>query len=384
MDNKTHAALEKQNPWWFNREFDTGIARLSNYPQILKYLKTPEILLLVGARRTGKSTLLFQIIKHLNTKPEAILFVNLDEPLFQNEADNPSFLSELIEEYTIQHKDISRFYIFLDEVQNYNHWTSTVKALYDTKRNLKVILTGSTSALLHASAITKLSGRYFHVDIHPLSFKEFLTFNHVTKATTLETKQHANEYLRYGAFPRVVLEEKKSLKQEILKNYFQTIYLKDIIYPHNLRNNQDVFDLLYFVISNVGKPVSYGRIAKTLGISTDTVKEYLGYAEESYLIYSLRKYDPSVRKQLANPKKLYCLDTGLVSAVSFQFSENKGHLMENLVYMYLRGGGREVFYHKNIFLHSDIKLLDCGNKCSVLIFYNREQLPHSPAYNDKR
>src|SRR3989338_4480126 len=109
MDNKTRAALEKQNPWWFDREFDTGIARLSNYPQILKYLKTPEVLLLVGARRTGKSTLLFQIIKHLNTKPEAILFVNLDEPLFQNEADNPSFLSELIEEYTLQHKDISRF-----------------------------------------------------------------------------------------------------------------------------------------------------------------------------------------------------------------------------------------------------------------------------------
>ena len=84
-----------------------------------------------------------------------------------------------------------------------------------------------------------------------------------------------------------------------------------------------------------------------MGISTDTVKEYLGYAEESYLIYSLRKYDPSVRKQFANPKKLYCLDTGLVSAVSFQFSENKGHLMENLVYMYLRGDGREIFYHKN-------------------------------------
>lgn len=346
MDEKIRAALEKQNPWWFDKPFETGIERLSEYPLILNYLKTPEILLLVGARRTGKSTLLFQMIKHLDVKPEAILFINLDEPLFQKEADNPSFLGELIEEYMLRHKDVKRFYVFVDEVQNSHYWTSTVKTLYDAKKNAKIILTGSTSSLLHSSAITKLSGRYFHVDIHPLSFKEYLTFNHIAKATILERKQHTNKYLQYGAFPRVVLEKDELLKQEILKNYFQTIYLKDIIYPHNLRNNQDVFDLLYFIISNIGKPFSYGRIGRVLGVSTDTVKEYLGYAEESYLIYSLMKYDSSVKKQIANPKKLYCLDTGLVSALSFRFSENKGHLMENLVYMTLRRGKGEIFYHK--------------------------------------
>ncbi len=346
MDDKTRAALEIQNPWWFGKNYEHGIDRLQNYPRLLKYLRTPEILLLVGARRTGKSTLLFQLVRHLDTKPEAILFVNLDEPLFQMQADNPSFLTEVVEEYMLQHRGIEKFYILIDEVQNYAHWIPAVKTLHDTKRNAKIILTGSTSALLHASAITRLSGRYFHVDIHPLSFGEYLAFNAVTRATMLEKKQRAQDYLRYGAFPRVVLERDADLKQEILKNYFQTIYLKDIIYPHNLRNNRDVFDLLYFIISNIGKPFSYGTIAQTLGISTDTVKEYLGYAEESYLLYSLRKYDPSVRKQLANPRKMYCLDTGLVSAVSFQFSENKGRLMENLVYTTLRRRGEEVFYHR--------------------------------------
>ncbi len=96
-----------------------------------------------------------------------------------------------------------------------------------------------------------------------------------------------------------------------------------------------MFDLLYFLISNIGKNFSYSNIAKTLGIAVEIVKEYIGCAENSYLIYTLTKYDASVKKQLANPKKIYCLDTGLVNSISFRFSENKGRLIENLVYMSL-------------------------------------------------
>lgn len=346
MNTQTRAALEKQNPWWFGKPFDTGINRLDFYPHLLKYLEAPEVLLLLGARRTGKSTLLLQIIKHLNVKPEAVLFINLDEPLFQSRAEDPAFLSELIEDYMLQHKDIGLFYLFIDEVQNYNHWVHTVKTLHDTCKNVRIVLTGSTSGLLQKTVITRLSGRYFHVIIRPLSFAEYLTFKGVQKASLLEKKQHAQEYLKYGAFPRVVLEKDEVLVQELLKTYFQTIYLKDIIFPHNLRNNRDVFDLLYFVISNIGRPFSYTKIAEALGLATDTVKEYLGYAEEAYLVFPVTKYDPSVRRQLANQKKFYCLDTGLVSAVSFRFSENKGWLLENLVCMTLKRRDGELFYHK--------------------------------------
>ncbi len=136
------------------------------------------------------------------------------------------------------------------------------------------------------------------------------------------------------------------MKQEILKNCFQTIYLKDIIYPNNIRNNRDVFDLLYFAISNIGKSFSYSSIGKTLGIASETVKEYLWYAESSYLLYTLTKYDVSVKKQLANPKKLYCLDTGLANSVSNRLSENRGRLLENLVCTALRRKNKEIYYHK--------------------------------------
>jgi len=349
MDENAKIALERQNPWWFEKEFDTGIDRFPWYPGITKYMKAREVLLLLGARRTGKSTLVYQIIKNLlnnKTPPEAILFINLDEPLFQSKSKDPVYLTEIIEYYLASKKSVSTLYLFIDEIQNHDYWVQTIKTLYDTRKNIKIILTGSTSTLLQKEISTRLSGRYFHIIVYPLSFREYISFNRLQKPTTIEKLQYFNDYLEFGAFPRVVLEADKDLKQELLKNYFQTIYLKDIIYPNNLRNNKDVFDLLYFLISNIGKNFSYSNIAKTLDIAVETVKEYIGFAENSYLLYTLTKYDASVKKQFANPKKIYCLDTGLVNSISFRFSENKGRLIENLVYMSLIKEKKEIYYHK--------------------------------------
>lgn len=346
MEKKIQNALEKQNPWWFGKKFDAGIPRLEYYSNLLKFLKTKEISLILGARRTGKSTLLYQLIKILNVSPESVLFINLDEPLFQSRSDDPEFLRNLIEEYTLQRKDVKKFYVFIDEIQNYDYWVQTLKMSHDTSSNLKFILTGSTSTLISDRMSTRLSGRYFSTIIYPLSFREFLDFNSTGKLRIVEKKQYLQKYLKYGSFPRVVLEKDVSLKRETLKNYFQTIYLKDIIYPYKIKNNKDVFDLLYFILSNAGKAFSYNNVGKILNISDETVKEYLRYAEQAYLLYSVNKFDYSVKKQLANPKKIYCIDTGLVNNLSFQFSENKGRLLENLVFITLRRKHDAVYYHK--------------------------------------
>ena len=359
MDESVRIALEKQNPWWFQRRYDTGIPRLQYYPQLEKYMKTSEILLMLGARRTGKSTLLFQLVSSLKVDAEAILFINMDQPLFQSKADDPTFLGNLIEEYLLQHSGIKKFYVFIDEIQNYTYWVQTMKVIHDMNKQIKCILTGSTSALLKDAASTRLSGRYLVSTICPLSFVEFLQFSDVQKPSVLQKKQLVSKYLQFGGFPRVVLEHDTGMKQEILKNYFQTIYLKDIVYPHRLRNNKDVFDLLYFVLSNVGRPFSFAKMAKTMGVATDTVKEYVFYAEQSYLLHAVYKYDFSVHKQLVNPRKLYCVDTGLVNAVSFQFSENKGMLIENLVFTHLVRQQKEIFYHREFY---ECDFLICENK----------------------
>lgn len=319
------------------------------YPKLTKYLGTREILLLTGARRIGKSTLAYQIIRKLldnNVPPEEILFINLDEPLFQSKSKDPTYLTEIIEHHLALQKPLT-LYLFIDEIQNYDYWIQTIKMLFDTITNIKIILTGSTFGLLKKEMSIRLSGRYFSIPVHPLSFSEYLSFNNVHKLTIVEKLQYFNNYLEFGAYPRIVLEKNNELKQEILSKYFQTIYLKDIIYPNNLRNNRDVFNLLYFIISNIAKPFSYSKIAKILNITNETVKEYLNCAEDSYLIYILTKYDKSVKKQTINPKKIYCLDTGLVNSVSFKFSENRGRLLENLVHMTLKRQYREIYYHKD-------------------------------------
>jgi len=346
MEQQVQIALEKQNPWWAGKLFDTGVPRLKNYPLLEKYVQTSEILLILGARRTGKSTLVYQLIDKLKVIPESVLFINLDEPLFQSKTEDPSFLSNLIEEYMIQHEHVQKFYVCIDEVQNYRHWIQTIKTLHDVNKKIKFVLTGSTSSLLKNTASTRLSGRYFTATIFPLSFKEFLEFSELQKNTILQKQQAVSRYVHFGGFPRVVLEKDELLKQDLLKSYFQTIYLKDIIFPHNIRSNNDIFDLLYFILSNVGTPFSYNKMAKSLSISTDTVKEYISYAEQSYLLYSVLKYDHSVRKQIANPRKIYAVDTGLVNSISFKFSENRGRLIENLVFMALIKNQKEVFYHK--------------------------------------
>lgn len=122
MDNNIRISLENQNPWWFHRSFDSGIPRLENFPAILRYMKTREILILVGARRSGKSTLLFQMIQSLikDEDPESILFLNMDEPLFQTKSEEPELLNIIIQEYTASN---NLKYVFIDEIQNYKYWS---------------------------------------------------------------------------------------------------------------------------------------------------------------------------------------------------------------------------------------------------------------------
>lgn len=372
MEQLIEEVLEKQNPGWFGKSYSTSIPRLHYYPRLAKYMGTEEILLILGARRTGKSTLIYQLISSLEL-PEneamSVLYINLDEPVFQSRSESAVLLSGIIEDHIAATKK-ERYYIFLDEVQNFRYWTQTLKTLYDTDKRLKFVLTGSTSSLLKKKTITRLSGRYLSVTVFPLTFKEYLDFKGLKRLTSGEKKLEFEEYLKHGSFPRISLEGDNDIKEELLKNYYETIYLKDIIFPHKLRNNRDVINLLYFIISNVGKPFSYNSIANVLGISADTVKEYLSYAEDSYLLYSIKKFDYSLRKQLANPKKIYCLDTGMINAVSFKFSENYGRLLENLIFIELIRRQNEVYYHKGTY-ECDF-LIKADNKITNAIQVTKE------------
>ena len=237
------------------------------------YLDAPEVL--TPSVRAGRgSRRLYQIISSLlrsGVPGRAILFITLDEPLLLSMADDPWLVRQIVEDHLARHPGIERLYLCIDEIQHYPFWVPTIKTLYDTKSTVKCILTGSTSSLLRQESSSRISGRYFSCTVYPLSFPEFLRIQGIFNPTIIEKRQHFEVYLRYGGFPRVVLEKDENLKAQILKNYYETIYLKDIIYPNKVRKNSEVTDLLYYLISNAGNAVSYNQLARTLSIAPDTV-----------------------------------------------------------------------------------------------------------------
>ncbi|NJO91125.1 MAG: ATP-binding protein [Chloroflexia bacterium] len=140
---------------------------------------------------------------------------------------------------------------------------------------------------------------------------------------------------------------------------YENVLYRDIVARYNIRNETPLKELLHFLVSNISKPHSYNSLKKVIGVAnSETVKEYISYFENSYLVFTINKFDYSVRKQLANPKKIYFIDNALANSVSFGFSENKGRQLENLVFIEIRRKYREIFYHSD------------KHECDFLVFDN--------------
>lgn len=160
-------------------------------------------------------------------------------------------------------------------------------------------------------------------------------------------KKAFNEYLQWGGFPEVILNNSIEQKSEILTNYYKNIIYRDIIPRFNINNIRQIEELAHFLLSNIGKMNSYNQLSKLVGISDKTVKEYLHYFTQAYLLFEIDKYSPSIKKQMANLKKVFAGDLGFVQSLGFLTSPDKGRFLENLVFIELLRRGKKVYYHKN-------------------------------------
>lgn len=317
-------------------------------------LKSNFIEVITGVRRSGKSTifniLIQEFIQKLKIKPKEILTINFDDPNFIPFYQNVQKLDEIINTAEILTESRIK-YLFLDEIQNIAFWEKWVKAKYDQKVFKKIFITGSNSKLLEGQYISRLSGRYFSHFNQPFSFQEFLDFHkqdyHEKYADNFPIKNKLialfDKYLKQGGFPEVVIYD----NQDILKIYYQTILLKDVIDNNKIRDSFNLKQLAYFLITNATCLFSYNNIAKNLSIHENTVKEYIEYLKQSYLFDDLKKYDFSLKKQNINKRKIYCADNGLVSQIGFNFSKNNGHYLENLIFSELKRRKKECFYHSD-------------------------------------
>ena len=318
-------------------------------------LNQKEILLLKGVRRSGKSTLMAQLIRVLLEKgknPNQLLRVNLEEPLFAAE-----YSIELLEQiYRVYREKVypsGKCTLFLDEIQNIPEWERWVRGRSETE-NLKIIITGSSSRLLSREVGARLTGRHVSFEIFPLSFPEFLRFKGLTvgsKADYFRQKPVIRnlfaEYRKYGGFPEVVLRKEPEDKELLLKQYFEDILHRDVVSRNEIRDILTLQNLAVFLMTNIGRLTSTTNLKRNFAVSQDKVENYTSALLESFLIYRLPKFEPSLKKSLRARFKPYAIDTGLRNRVAFTFSEDSGWLAENIVLNHLRRRHEQIYYGGN-------------------------------------
>ena len=347
--------FEILNDWnfWFKPLPATYIRK--NYEdEIAKKSLSGEVIVIKGVRRSGKSTLLINEIKRLTAKGtdvKNILFANFEDQRFRM-FDEETLLEDIKNVYLEYVKPEGDIVMMLDEAQNIKAWEQWVLKEYELSNN-RLYVTGSNSHLLGAEFGTALGGRYLDIEVFPLSFKEYLSFNdlHIdSKASLLHhkmtIKQHFNDYMVFGGFPKTVLLEDEDLKKETVKSYYDSILLKDIVARYRLKNYQVLNELSLFILSNNASINAYNKLKNNFSTSFDTIRDYMEYLMNAYIILSINKFDYSLKKQIANPKKFYAIDTGFSNAVSFNVSKKIGANLENIVFLELRRRGKKIYYYK--------------------------------------
>lgn len=282
-------------------------------------------LIISGIRRCGKSTLLCQL---QNSKYAEAFFLNFEDPrLYDFERNDFTRLDAVIAK-------TQKRILFFDEIQIVPEWERYVRQKLD--EDYRVVVTGSNASLLSKELGTKLTGRYLMHELFPFSYEEFCTFKMLDFSP-----ESVLAYLQWGGFPEYLKQE----NEEILSRLFDDILMRDIVVRYGIRDVKTLQRLSLFLTSNVGNPVSGNKLRILLeGGATSTVMEYLFYLEMSYLLFFVPKFSYSVKQQVVNPRKVYAIDTGFINANSASFSDDYGHIFENLVFLHLRRNYKDIFY----------------------------------------
>ncbi len=353
MNSAIIQTLANWNPWWESGAVSPELkgVRRSYTDELLALAEERQVKIVTGVRRSGKSTLFYQVIDWLlqtkKTSPKQILLINFEDLSLEKIS-----LEKIFDAYQIAFGPQPITWLFLDEVHRQERWESWIRKGYDQKRNLQFFVTGSSAALLKKEYATLLTGRNLSLEVFPLSFAEFLSFSGVapnlaalSTTSANKIKFNFNEYFAAGGFPEV-FAKKEDFKRRLLSQYFEDILYKDIVARFGA-NYQKLKELAIYLLTNNSNLLSQRLVRSGIEMGMGTISEYLGFLEDAWLVFQAPKFDFSYKKQLANPKKVYAIDLGLKDAVAFRFSEDYGRNLENLVAIELKRRGKEIFYWKN-------------------------------------
>ncbi len=327
------------NPWWEKRTFDAGIERDTYLNKLPAQLERRQIEILIGSRRSGKTTLLKQFIRDLlynGTSEKDILYLSLDHP---NLSAIP--ISEHLKKLRklFGHGRDHKLYLFLDEIQDSPYWEAELKSLYDSE-SLKFFCSGSSSSLI-ARQGGKLTGRQIVSTVYPLSFNEFLMFRGGPPNLSEDYKYETlvAEYLDMGGYPEQVLHP----SQEYMTNLLDDILARDLIRNYPIKKPYALRDILRLTAASTGSRISFNKLSKVLELSLDTVKDYTSYLEGAFLLQAVEKWSTSHSERIYAQKKIYFLDNGIRALLTG--SGDDGSKAENAVFMELKRCGIPCGYY---------------------------------------
>lgn len=344
--------LKDWNFW--EKPWEEGIPRPFYVEKMRGHLNTGQVLIITGARRSGKSFLMKQLASSLHkegTEKKNILFINFEDPRWLKR--DAATLFDIFETYRELMQPGKKPYIFLDEIQEVEGWERWVRTIHELDK-ATLIVSGSNAKLLGYELGTVLTGRHLDLDVYPLSFGEFLNFKGVKSASDLRdaslVRGSLREYLARGSFPALAFLQ-GGVKEWFL-DYYDDVVEKDVIKRFKIRKTEELKALLNFYMSNISKLSTFNSTAKFLKISPDTAEKFTAYFEQSYLLFSLKRFSFGFKEQQKSPRKIYSVDTVLAETIGFRMSDDFGRVAENIVYLeYLRrkiiNPGMELFYWKD-------------------------------------
>ena len=314
-----------------------------NYIAKLSNLKHNGLIKIVtGLRRVGKSYLLFNLYRqHLiknGVQENQIIDIQLDS-FAHRKYRKAETLYEFVE--NIAKQDSQMHYVMIDEVQMLEDFVDVLNGFLHIK-NLDVYVTGSNAKFLSSDIVTEFRGRGVQIHLQPLTFKEIKS-NSSEEISTLW-----RDYIYYGGLPMVVLESEKTRKTEILQELLQETYLSDIKNRNNIKNDAELEELFSLLASNIGALTNPNKLANTfisekkVKISHNTIKTYIDYFIDSFLISRAVRYDIKGKKYIDTPFKYYFADLGLRNALLNFRQVEPTHIMENIIYNHLLGEGYKV------------------------------------------
>ena len=351
--------LYKLNPWW-EVEFHTkSIPRPKYRNKLSRFLPLRDIVLLTGLRRVGKTTIIKQLVEELlqEVKPELIFYVSLDAYGLEKHS-----IHEIVTRYRTIHRlglD-QKIYVFLDEIAFKEDFQRELKDFYDNE-NMKICASASSASILRDKK-AYLTGRTRTIEILPLDFEEFLVFRNakIKTADAYLLENYFMEYMQTGGLPEYVLTGDIVYLSELV----DSILYKDIIAFHNIKDPAIVKDFFRLLMERAGKIITLNKMAKILGISLDTVRRYMEYFKETYMVYTVERCG-KLNQRLRTGKKLYAGDVSLRNmATGFR---DRGAVFENMVYLKIK-------QHNPCYIYEDGNEIDFFFKDTLMEVKFREKL----------